>query len=108
MNKSTLDTIDIWSLKPGDVLKSYKSLGMKRYESDAKSYIAFEEDTPIFNIYGFRVERSFNTNIVRGQDSRYLRLQKGEEGTKNFQDIHFIFPLDTKVKCWKYINDIEK
>ena len=64
-----------------------------------KTYEAFNEDTPMINIKDFRVERSFNTN-VGGKRQRFVRLQKGEEGSNIFQDINIIFSMDTKIKCW--------
>lgn len=94
--KKKLSIINSWNLKTGDVIKSYKSRGMKKYEKEYKSYEAFNDDTPIINIEKFVVERSFNSSIVK--DSRYIRLQKDDE------DRHFIFPLDTKFKCYR-IND---
>ena len=99
MNKHRLSTLDVWNIKPGDILKSYKSKGMKKYEFDAKTYEAFNEDTPMINIKDFRVERSFNTN-VGGKHQRFVRLQNGEEGSNIFQDINIIFSMDTKIKCW--------
>jgi hypothetical protein len=100
MNKQKLSIIDIWNLKENDVIKSYKIKGMKKYENEYKSYVPFDNNAPIINIDGFRVERNFNTNII--ENGRYLRLLKGEKGNENFQDIHLIFPIDTKVKCYIY------
>ena len=94
-----LSIINIWDLNEGDIIKSYKIKGMKKYEYEYKSYEPFNVDTPIININGFRVERGFNTDIIK--DGRYLRLLKGEKVNQNFQDIHFIFPLDTKFKCYR-------
>ena len=88
--------VEIEDLKTGDVLKSYKIKGMKKYEKEYKSYEAFNDNTHMINIEGFVVERGFNTKIIKS--GRYLRLQKNDDNK------HFIFPLDTKFKCYQIDN----
>ncbi len=86
--------VEIEDLKKGDIIKSYKIKGMEKYEKKYKSYESFNDNSPIINITGYIVDRGFNTKIIKS--GRYLVLQEDNNITK-----HFVFPLDTKFKCYQ-------